>query len=347
MHTIKARSTKITENDNLYALFQQYTKYDITFIRNWLKTFMLTNRRNFELRTKKYLASKVLTYENWMDSISDGRKGDIFALYGLCLLFSKHAIVHLHNGLVWSTLQTISNDHQMDIDKCNLHLCYLGRGIFMELVKHDTPLQIADSGRTNVRSIIIGELALDENTTFDELSHLGLGVGLDPDNRTDESTQKPGIQHGTPDEGSDCERKITVTAQQHSKLQGTSSTSGHSVCTPLTIDVKQLIMDTPTITVNQTLLNSLPKSKYRVEDPSAVNSTTAKPGTTNYESDTTQPYSSSDETINYWTQHQAVHDEKEHSDEIETSKEPKGTKNPKCEAKTIKFHMQIHGLRHC
>ena len=157
-HAIIARSRKITENDNLYALFQRYTKYDITFIRNWLKTFMFAYRRNFELRAKKYLASKVLSYEDWTGSISDGRKGDIFALYGLCLLFSKHAIVHLHDGLVWSTLQTIDNDHQTDINKCNLHLCYLGRGIFMELVKRDIPLQIADSGRTNVKSIIIGEL---------------------------------------------------------------------------------------------------------------------------------------------------------------------------------------------
>ena len=42
-HQIKAQSSKVLENDNLYAIFLKYTKYDITFIRNWLKVFMLAN----------------------------------------------------------------------------------------------------------------------------------------------------------------------------------------------------------------------------------------------------------------------------------------------------------------
>ena len=65
---------------------------------------MLVNRHNFELRASKYLALKVLTFDNWMDRVSEGRKGDILALYGLCMLFEKHAVVHLHNGVIWLTL---------------------------------------------------------------------------------------------------------------------------------------------------------------------------------------------------------------------------------------------------
>ena len=85
-HRIKARLTMIPENDNLYAIFNKFTNQDILFIRQWLKIFMLANRCNFELRASKYLASKVLSLDNWMDSISDGRKGDILALYWLCTL---------------------------------------------------------------------------------------------------------------------------------------------------------------------------------------------------------------------------------------------------------------------
>ena len=59
---------------------------------------MLANDRNFERRAAKYLASKVLTYDNWCDSITQGRKGDVLALYRLCMLFSRHAVVHLHNS---------------------------------------------------------------------------------------------------------------------------------------------------------------------------------------------------------------------------------------------------------
>ena len=178
-HTIKARSSKIPENDNLYALFLKYTKYDITFMCNWLKTFMLANGCNFEIQAAKYLASKVLSYENWTDSISDRRKGDILALYGLCLLFNKHVLLHLHNGLVWTTMESLSENHQNDLEKCDLHLCYLGRGIFMELVKREVPLQVVDDNKPNVHSLIIGELTMEENLTYDELSHLGLGVAVD------------------------------------------------------------------------------------------------------------------------------------------------------------------------
>ena len=96
---------------------------------------MLANCWNFELRAAKYLASKVLTFDNWSDSISDGRKGDILTLCGLCMLFSKHTVVHLHNGIIWLTLDSLSANHLNDLDKCDVHLCYLGRGLLMELVK--------------------------------------------------------------------------------------------------------------------------------------------------------------------------------------------------------------------
>ena len=43
-HMIKARSSKVCENDNLHAIFLKYTKHDITFIRNWLKFFMMANK---------------------------------------------------------------------------------------------------------------------------------------------------------------------------------------------------------------------------------------------------------------------------------------------------------------
>ena len=96
---------------------------------------MLANNQNFERRAAKYLASKVLSYDNWCDSITQGRKGDVLALYRLCMLFSRHAVVHLHNNLIWSTLASIGNNHLSDLQKCDIHLCYLGRGLFMEVVE--------------------------------------------------------------------------------------------------------------------------------------------------------------------------------------------------------------------
>ena len=96
---------------------------------------MLANNRNFERCAAKYLASKVLSYDNLCDSITQGRKGDVLALYGLCMLFSCHAVVYLHNNLIWSTLASIGTNHLSDLQKCDIHLCYLGRGLFMEVVE--------------------------------------------------------------------------------------------------------------------------------------------------------------------------------------------------------------------
>ena len=177
-HCVKAHSTKLLENDNLYDIFTKFTDQKVAFICQWLNNFMLANQRNFELHASKYLASKVLSYENWLDSKSKGCKGDILALYGLCMLLSVHAIIHLKNGLVWTTLSELSDNHAKDLDKCELHLCYLGRGIFIELVKRQTPLQVLEDKKDVVKSLVIGEITQDEYQSFDKAISMGLGIGL-------------------------------------------------------------------------------------------------------------------------------------------------------------------------
>ena len=125
-HKIKPHSMRAQEYDNLYEIFTKFTDQNIEFIRQWLKTFMLANHHNFETRASKYLASKVLSFDNWTNSVNDGCKGDVLALYGLCMLFEKQAVVHLKNGLIWTTLEELSDHHSDDLLKCNIHLCYLG-----------------------------------------------------------------------------------------------------------------------------------------------------------------------------------------------------------------------------
>ena len=73
-HCVKAYPTKLPENDVLQNIFMRFTTQPVVFIRHWLKIFMLANKKNFEQRASKYLASKILSYENWLDSISEGCK---------------------------------------------------------------------------------------------------------------------------------------------------------------------------------------------------------------------------------------------------------------------------------
>ena len=177
-HCVKAHSMKLLENDNLYDIFTKFTDQKVAFICRWLKICMLANRRNLELHLSKYLASKGLSYKNWLDSISEGRKGDILALYSLCMLFSVHAVIHLKNGLDWTTLSQLSDNHAKDLDKCELHLCYQGRGIFTELVKRQTPLQMLEDTKDGVKSLVIGEITQDEYQSLDKATSMGLGIGL-------------------------------------------------------------------------------------------------------------------------------------------------------------------------
>ena len=92
-------------------------------------------------------------------------KGDILVLYTLCMLFDKHAILHLRHGMVWSTLADLSQDHHADIQKCQLHLCYVSQGLFVELIEHKTPLEILKDTEA-VQSLIIGELSTTEEQTI-------------------------------------------------------------------------------------------------------------------------------------------------------------------------------------
>ena len=49
-----------------------------------------------------------------MEAITDGRKGDVLALYGLSLLTDTtdtHMYVHLHDGQMWMTLKNVPDTH--------------------------------------------------------------------------------------------------------------------------------------------------------------------------------------------------------------------------------------------
>ena len=42
-HKIRARSVKIREEDNLYAIFASYVNKPVPFMRQWLKCFSISN----------------------------------------------------------------------------------------------------------------------------------------------------------------------------------------------------------------------------------------------------------------------------------------------------------------
>ena len=101
-------------------------------MRTWLHLFVLLHKQYFNTIASTYLKCKGLSLDNWLDGIQDGRKGDILSLLGVCLLVEKHALVHLSNGMLWSSLKSSAGLHLHDdmLKKVDLHMVYLGKGNF-------------------------------------------------------------------------------------------------------------------------------------------------------------------------------------------------------------------------
>ena len=180
-----------------------------------------------------------------MTSITDGMKGDILVLYTLCMLFDKHVIVHLRHGMVWSTLADLSQDHYADIQKCELHLCYVGRGLFVELMERKTPLEIVKDTEA-VQSLIIGELSTTEEQTIRLIETAGLGIAISKEHDT----------------------HTTTISSTRPKIASLPSTPKHSTSAPMTDRyvklelVKLDIKPGDRITVSDNSLASIPVSKY-------------------------------------------------------------------------------------
>ena len=112
-----------------------------------------------------------MTLNTWLDGILDGRKGDVLVLHGLCLLMEWHTWVHLNDGKVWTSLRNLPKSHEEVMDQCNLHLTYLGQGIYAILMERP----LATKGVSSTTDI---SLSANEIVTINMLMLTGLGVGL-------------------------------------------------------------------------------------------------------------------------------------------------------------------------
>ena len=76
-------------------------------------------------------------------------KADEFALYALAHLMNCHVLVDL-KGSIWSTMKNPGTlTHDQLLDKCDVHLVYLGKLKFLEL-----PGRNNNSNLNNINSIL-------------------------------------------------------------------------------------------------------------------------------------------------------------------------------------------------
>ena len=106
-HFVKTHSVCSKENDNLYEIFAEVAGQLVSIMHEWLKFFVLLHRKSFEHRAHSYLKSNGLSLNNWSNSITDSRKGDVLVLYCLNLLTETHIVLHLKDGGIWMALYNI------------------------------------------------------------------------------------------------------------------------------------------------------------------------------------------------------------------------------------------------
>ena len=87
-----------------------------------------------------------------------------------------HCFVHLNNGN-WSTLWDSPNNHLELIQRCNVHLSYLGQGIFIEHVlrlntSYHEIFGVSDPIDMPSTSTVIGELSIEESEALKALLSL-------------------------------------------------------------------------------------------------------------------------------------------------------------------------------
>ena len=136
----------------------------VTFLRTWVRFFVRQHRTEITARVADYLDSKKLSMDQWLKAVKDGHHGDIMCLYVLCLMNGKHACVHLKNNKIWCTLCTVPLNHEELLSRCNIHLVYLGFGIFLEL-KQQPPLELT----IQIGQPVLGTITSDDPTALNIL----------------------------------------------------------------------------------------------------------------------------------------------------------------------------------
>ena len=179
-YEVSPMDKNVNENDMLYHLFAEQCGQDKKFMRTWLHLFVRLHKKFFNNMAKSYLARKGQTLDYSLDSVQEGRKGDVLTLLGLCMLIEKHALVHLHRGSIWTSLKDYQDSHYESLSKSDIHLIYLGRGNFARLTTCPTPLSVVDETASS-QTVLIGTLfpfTPSESKALDTLIKTGLGVAI-------------------------------------------------------------------------------------------------------------------------------------------------------------------------
>ena len=156
--------TDATLNDHLYMIFCKRNLETPKLMRKLIAFFVRRYKKLLFKKARDYLESKKLTLDEWLNSVTMNRRGDILCVFLLSIVTGRHACIHLKNGRMWSTLRSVPVDHDEHVNLCDLHLVYLGFGAFLRLI----PRPALDTKECNLP--ILGYVVAEDPETQMELT---------------------------------------------------------------------------------------------------------------------------------------------------------------------------------
>ena len=115
----------------LYTMFSVFAEDSPQQVRRNMVQWINENKQTFESQTLLAFTAKDSDLDSWLSNIdSNSTPGDEFALFALCQMYTRHALIVTSNR-TWTSVHPKHglDDHDLR-RKCDLHLIYLGGDAF-------------------------------------------------------------------------------------------------------------------------------------------------------------------------------------------------------------------------
>ena len=122
--------SELDKDNDIYRFYGALVGQDNQFMRRWLQVFAATNKKYVMELAKPYFKSIKIKYAKWVSDVRSNGRADVPALFLLSKITKVHSVVHINKNCYWSTLQEEPERHDNFMQRCNVHLAYLGRGIY-------------------------------------------------------------------------------------------------------------------------------------------------------------------------------------------------------------------------
>ena len=126
-----AKKKTITNPTMLYTMFSVFAEDSPQQVRRNMVQWINEHKQTFESQTLLAFTAKDRDLDLWLSSIdSNSTLGDEFALFALCQMYNRHALIITSNQ-TWTSVHPKYglDDHDLR-QKCDLHLIYLGGDAF-------------------------------------------------------------------------------------------------------------------------------------------------------------------------------------------------------------------------